>query len=567
MRLQGMLRVGTIVVVLLVLASMADAEISAINPTRGTVGTEITILGSTFGSHKGDVLLGQENCKVLVWSDTRITCQLQKVQSPGAHVMTVFLAGPQKSEERLAYSYRYFTVLPPEVFTGELPPLDGNTVTIAGAFFGDKTGDVRLARRGNVIQIVEPKVRSWDIDKVSFELPQDLRGSFLLQVRNEVGSGYAVLELGGVVPVVLPLSLVGTTPPGEYRADAYGGANGIMFKGKFFIFPISTDYKIEARTYDTLLNKMSAADPGFPPEKTYATAKPLVVEDKLFVFTNASTFPEANYFGKLEYTSCTYNDSNGTCVWAPWQQILDLTSPEDLSPAPVFNPVIRRIEVYYNKHAWEKGYIRWVYYDLTGTSWKETGDKGDVGNLTPVGLPNGPGAVYYNDPQDGPSTLLAVKNSHEDNHGIVYLVKNGTVVRTIFDFGKFGDQVNTPSLVDLGSDTIALIYTSGADVFLRLEQSDVPTIRSMNKHTQVWSDPIEAVSMDVNDGCGYNYFNWEPTGALSCDLNSNDGLYYRKLYLFYGHYFYPNSICILGPSWKWVLLEMKQFNANLGICP
>ncbi len=567
MKFKGMLRVGTIVVVLLALVSMADAEVSAISPTRGTVGTEITIVGSAFGFPKGDVLLGQEKCKVLTWSETRITCQVQKVQSPGAYVMSVVLAGRQKTEERLAYLYRYFTMLPPEVFPGELPPLNGNTVTIAGAFFGDKTGDIRLAWRGTAIQIVEPKVRSWDMDSISFELPQDLRGSFLLEVRNAVGAGYAVLQLSDGAPVLSQVSLVGSPPPGEYRADAYEGANGIMFKGKFFIFPVNTDSKIETRTYNTTSNTMSAPDTAFPPKETYATAKPLVVEDKLFVFTNASTFPEANYFGKLEYTTCTYNDSSGTCVWAPWQQILDLTSPEDLSPAPVYNPALRRIEVYYNKHAWEKGYIRWVYYDLTGTSWKETGDKGNVGNLTPVGLPNAPGAVYYNDPQDGASTLLAVKNSHEDDHGIVYLVKNGTVVRKVFDFGKFGDQENTPSLVDLGN-SIALIYPSAKDdPYLYVGQSDVPMIRSMDKHTGSWSDPIQAVSMDINDGWGYNYFNWPPTGALSCDLNSSDGLYYRKLYLLYGHYFWPYSTYsdIKDPSWQWVLLGMNQF--DLGTCP
>jgi IPT/TIG domain-containing protein len=561
-----MFRVVALFVGLSVALPALHADISATNPTTGTVGTEITILGSVFGSVKGDVLLGEEKCKVLGWNDTRITCQVQTAQSPGAYVMTVVLAGP-KTEERLAYSYRYFTILPPQLSPGELQIEEKNTVRIQGAFFGDKKGDVRLAWRGTGIQIVEPQVRDWDMDSISFELPEDLRGNFLLEVRNAVGAGYAVLELGDGVPVLSPVSLLGTTPSGEYRdRDVTFGATGIVFKGKFFIFSTKNDATIEARTYDTTLNKMSAPDSTFPAIKTYATAKPLVVGDKLFVFTNAATFPDIDTFGKLEYTGCTYNASNDTCVWAPWRQILDITSPEGLSPAPVYNPVKNRIEVYYNKHYWDKGYIRWVYYDYDQPEAGWTGSKADVGNLTPVGLQNAPGAVYYNDAVYGDSTLLAVKNSHEDDHGIVYLIKNGTVVRKVFDFGKFGDQDHTPSLVDVG-DSIALIYPSAKDdPFLYFGQSDTPMIRSMNKQTGIWSGPIQAVEMQINDGWGTNLFLWPPTGALTCELNSSDNLYHRKLYLFYGHEFYPYPwFTDSNPFYEeWVLLGMNQFIGNLG---
>ncbi len=546
------------------------ADISAIDPTRGTVGTEITISGSAFGSPRGDVLLGQENCKVLSWSDTRITCQVQTAQPPGAYIMKVNLAGPQKAEKRLAYSYRYFTMQPPQLSPGELLLEDKNTVTVEGAFFGDKAGDIRLAWRGVGIQIVEPKVRLWGMNSVSFELPEDLKGSFLLEVRNAVGAGYAVLELGDGVPVLSPLSLVGTKPPGEYRdQNVTFGATGIVFKGKFLIFSTNNDAKITLRTYDTTLNKMSAQDSSFPALKTYAMPRPLVVGDKLFVFANAATFPDIDAFGKLEYTGCTYDAGTNTCgAWAPWRQILDITLPEDLSPAPIYNPTSHRIEVYYNKDYWDKGYIRWVYYDYDQAQNGWIGNKANVGNLTPVGLQNAPGAVYYNDAVYGDSTLLAVKNSHEDNHGIVYLLKNGTVVRKVFDFGKFGDQDHTPSLVDVGG-SIALIYPAAKDdPLLYFGQSDTPMIRSMNKQTGVWSGPIQALEMQINDGWGTNLFLWPPTGAVTCELNSSDDLYHLKLYLFYGHEFYPYPwFTDTNPFYEeWVLLGMDQFSANLGTC-
>ncbi len=63
--------------------SVAAAGISGVSPAEGTVGTAMTISGSGFGAKAGQVLLGDELCKVVAWSDTRIDCTVSKPQLAG----------------------------------------------------------------------------------------------------------------------------------------------------------------------------------------------------------------------------------------------------------------------------------------------------------------------------------------------------------------------------------------------------------------------------------------------------------------------------------------------------
>ena len=105
---------------LLFLVSAAQAEISAINPEDGTVGTQIKITGTGFGYQKGKVLLGQEKCKVLAWDNTEITCEVTRPQHPGAYVISVYPAEKKKTDELPIASYPYFTMRQPELFPGDL---------------------------------------------------------------------------------------------------------------------------------------------------------------------------------------------------------------------------------------------------------------------------------------------------------------------------------------------------------------------------------------------------------------------------------------------------------------
>ena len=48
----------------------ARADITAVLPAAGgTVGSEITLMGSGFGDKRGKVQLGTEACKIFSWSE------------------------------------------------------------------------------------------------------------------------------------------------------------------------------------------------------------------------------------------------------------------------------------------------------------------------------------------------------------------------------------------------------------------------------------------------------------------------------------------------------------------
>jgi len=547
---------------LLFLVSAAQAEISAINPEHGTVGTQIKITGTGFGYQTGKVLLGQEKCKVLAWDNTEITCEVTKPQHPGTYVISVHPADKKKTDELPIASYPYFTMRQPELFPGDLVR-DGDTVTVEGAFLGDKKGEVRLALPGNETVFEKIKIVDWNSDTISFELPDWLMDNTILVVINDVGAGFARLNIEE--DKLEPWDGATFTPPGEYREDAGNGSSGVMFNGQFFIFSINEDNIILARTYNIGTRQMSPPL-ALPEIKTFTIPKPLVVGDKLFVFINEKV--PASTSGKLSYVSCIFNQSDQTYEWSSLKQILDLRSPDVVSPAPVYNPVLDRIEVYYNKNYWDKGYIRWAYSDDSGATWQEIGTRGDVDNLTPVGLQNAPGAVYFNHPIYGPSTLLAVKNSHSNNDGIVYVLRYGSVVGAILNFGKFGDSA--PSLVDLGPDYIALLYPSDEnDPVIRLGQSQVPMFRRLDKSTLQWTDPIQAVDMPTLDSSGYNYFIFQPSDAVGCYPNTSGG-YDRRLYLFFGYLYWPFiPVQDSNPTYQqWVLLRINdELFTNLGTCP
>jgi hypothetical protein len=513
----------------LVSPAQAQAAISGVNPQEGTVGTEVTLSGSGFGWKQGEVLLGAEKCRVLAWSDTEITCQVHKPQPPGEYPITLLLQGDKKPAEPLTFSY--FAMRRPRIIHGQNSELvrDGDTVTVEGAFFGDKKGEVTLAYLEDGAGVVErAQVVDWSMAAIRFELPGGLTGRFALIVRNEVGAGYALLDLGGGAPPLL--SGYGVPPyPGFGNEPAYNNSSGIYYKGIFYVFSIDPSCDlltgceyIRVRRFDPSSGWLSARDGSFPLTHTYGLVRPLVVEDKLFVFINQAA--GWNTWGRLSYTTCTYNVSTGTCVWdSSWHQILDLTSPRDDTPAPVYDPANHRIIVYYSKHYLSRGYVRWTYSDDNGVTWH---DMGDLADFHPVGLNHSPGAVYAPGvTSDGKpyNVLLATRDSHADDQGMVYALRDGSAVGTSLAFGEFS---GLPFLVDLGSDHIALIYAAWAE--------GVPTIRKMDKRTGQWGEPYQPFPQIVE----YQYcWHSTPIGAISLKPNSS-GEYDRIFYIFWGYTFY-----------------------------
>jgi hypothetical protein len=141
------------------------------NPTRGTIGTEMTILGSELGTGKGKVLVGKSIPKILDWKDDSIRCLLTKALPPDIYDVTI---QPQAKGSSPIIIEDGFTVKAPEI--GPLDPISGSPgdqVTIHGLFFGTKKGKVTL--EGKIC-----KVLSWTMDsttgvsEIQFVVPKGL---------------------------------------------------------------------------------------------------------------------------------------------------------------------------------------------------------------------------------------------------------------------------------------------------------------------------------------------------------------------------------------------------------
>jgi hypothetical protein len=109
---------------------------------EGSIGTELTITGSGFGTKKGKVLVGGVAPKIAKdgWADDRIVCLMTKVPSPGgAHDIKIT---PYRAPSSMTLPGA-FTVKPPEI-----DPLDTDhgkplaPITVTGRFFTTKKGKV-----------------------------------------------------------------------------------------------------------------------------------------------------------------------------------------------------------------------------------------------------------------------------------------------------------------------------------------------------------------------------------------------------------------------------------------
>ena len=159
------------------------AESPFINPSKGTLGTVITISGSGYGTVKGKVLIGNVAPKILEWNDSSVRCQLLKSPSPGIYDVTI----QPKGASPIVLSGS-FTVESPEI--DSVDPTSGSagdTVIVSGAFFGTKKGKVTL--EGKTCKVV-----SWTMapttgeSEIRFVVPKGLSlGTHELKVTNGVG--------------------------------------------------------------------------------------------------------------------------------------------------------------------------------------------------------------------------------------------------------------------------------------------------------------------------------------------------------------------------------------------
>ena len=80
---------------------------------EGTIGTQITITGSDFGTKKGKVTVGGKPCKVSQWANESITCEIKTSLPPGPYDVVVQPKEP-KDAQPITYAGA-FTMMAPEI--------------------------------------------------------------------------------------------------------------------------------------------------------------------------------------------------------------------------------------------------------------------------------------------------------------------------------------------------------------------------------------------------------------------------------------------------------------------
>lgn len=155
---------------------------------EGTIGTQLAIIGSDFGTKKGKVLIGGVPTKIAKdgWKSNSITCTVTKVPPVGTHEVTI---RPNKADEILLPNA--FTVRPPEIdYLDFYQGTARDPITITGNFFSTKKGkvyfeDISTGKKKNC------KVTSWGMNSITFIVPKTSKSfppkTYQLKVMNKVG--------------------------------------------------------------------------------------------------------------------------------------------------------------------------------------------------------------------------------------------------------------------------------------------------------------------------------------------------------------------------------------------
>jgi len=156
-------------------------------PPSGTIGTQITITDSGFGSKKGKVLLGNATTRIINWTDSSTTFEVMKTLTPGSYDLVVQPEEP-KGTAPIIYPGT-FTMMAPEIVSVDPDSrISEDTVVLSGNFFGSKKGKVYLGTQ-------KCKVLTWAMDAITgtsqlqFVVPKKMPpGTYDIKITNRVGS-------------------------------------------------------------------------------------------------------------------------------------------------------------------------------------------------------------------------------------------------------------------------------------------------------------------------------------------------------------------------------------------
>jgi hypothetical protein len=462
--------------------------------------------------------MGAKRCKVLVWSDTVIRCEVTKPQPPGDYPVTVSLQGNKKRSEPItfsSFSMRAPRITPP----GSLPLVpNGNVFTIDGAFFGDKKGEITLVDRGGETE--KAKVVDWSMDSIRFKVPDAATEACTLRVSNAVGEDEVAHPSCSPLPGGELCYDRGSDPPPSpyYDAKSFHDANSsaAYYDGHLFFFSVGGGnlFHDPPTQVQRLENGKFVADTSVPAMhsgETYATIVPLVIEGKLWVFVTGLN-------GGLYYTR--YSTTGG---WEDqgWLQVPNVRSTQEKwEIAPVYNTILHRIEVYYD----HDGNLECVVSNDLGATWSWLG-------IVMQGISSAPSAVFW---PAASKTLLAVGMKNTGTTGVVY-ISNGQVVSSPW---QFDPALGRPFLADLGPDLFALIWRPPAGYPV--------TIMKLYKPTGAWWGPYNPIGGWTSNFPPNGFINYEPNGTGGMD---------RIFYLLWG---YPDCTAGQALAVTWVMNRVED---------
>jgi hypothetical protein len=109
---------------------------------EGTIGTQITIAGSDFGTKKGKATVGGKSCKISQWANESITCEIKTALPPGTYDVVVQPKEP-KDAQPITYAGA-FTMMAPEIILVDPGSAPTKKINVSGIYFGTKKGKVYL---------------------------------------------------------------------------------------------------------------------------------------------------------------------------------------------------------------------------------------------------------------------------------------------------------------------------------------------------------------------------------------------------------------------------------------
>jgi C1A family cysteine protease len=165
-----------------------------VNAPQGTLGTEITVTASGFGTKKGKLLIGGVATKIINWSPTSVTGVITKTLSPGIAYDVVLQPKEPKGVAPISIPGA-FTMMAPAITS--VDPISGarpDEIVVSGNYFSTKKGKVYL-EDPNTGMTKTCKVTSWGMNSITFVVPKTSKtfplGTYHLKVTNKVGTDYA----------------------------------------------------------------------------------------------------------------------------------------------------------------------------------------------------------------------------------------------------------------------------------------------------------------------------------------------------------------------------------------